>query len=58
MASERDVQKWTRGGNCEAGVPTFAAVKNLPYCHKRARWMVRGALLCGGCKRLLEKSGG
>ena len=49
-----DVQKWTGGGKCEAGVPVSShGVRQLPPCDKRARWMVAGALLCGGCKRLV-----
>ena len=49
-----DVQKWTGGGKCEAGIPTTLwAIRSLPVCDKRARWLVAGALLCGGCKRLV-----
>jgi len=48
-----DVQKYTGSGKCEAGLPiSNRLVERLPYyCDKRARWIVGGALLCGGCKR-------
>lgn len=51
-----DVQEWEGGGRCEAGLPVGggAAIEALPACDKRARWLVSGALLCGGCKRALN----
>lgn len=45
-----DVAPWSYGW-CEAGVEAFPSVNNLPPCSKRARWIVNGILLCGGCKQ-------
>lgn len=49
-----NIQPW-RGGRCEAGVDAIGPfnITSLPPCSKRARWMVNGVLLCGGCKRKL-----
>lgn len=46
-----NVQPCTRG-RCEAGLPGNTwRIARLPYCAKRARWVVNGVLLCGGCKK-------
>ncbi len=51
----REARRW-HTGICEAGLPTtFTPVSRMSYCHKRARWMVGGVILCGGCKRALEE---
>lgn len=50
-----DVVRWPHG-YCEAGIPVVRGpIGRLPACSRRGRWMVSGVILCGTCKRALEK---
>jgi len=46
-------EPWPRG-KCEAGVVTFSH-GDLEPCDRRGRWLGDGVILCGRCKRIVEK---
>jgi hypothetical protein len=51
MAAKRERTLRLNAQWCEAGLDSFQA-RWLPYCDKRARWLVDGVVLCGGCKKV------